>query len=243
MAAPRYFTDFELSSGAIIALDTSDAHHASTVLRCNAGDPLTLISAGVAWDAEFDSLRKRGAMVRALQHAADQGGELPAPVVVLQALTKGAKFDEVVEKTIELGASRIVPVDCIYSEAEGGANKVQRWRRVARAAAMQSRRRVLPAVEDSTNLGDALADFAPGAFALVAYEGAPAGTFEAAMRAYRPGTPVVIAVGPEGGLHADELECAGQYGAHIVSLGPTILRTETAAAALLAAVASSAGWW
>jgi len=243
MAAPRYFTDFKVSAGAMVALDTSDAHHASTVLRCNTGDPLTLVSSGVAWDAEFDSLLKGGAMVRALQHATDQGGELPAPVVVLQALTKGAKFDEVVEKTVELGASRIVPVDCIYSEAEGGANKVQRWRRIARAAAMQSRRRVLPAVEDSTNLCEALAEFAPGAFALVAYEDAPARTFATAMQAYRPGTTVVIAVGPEGGLHADELECARLNGTHIVSLGPTILRTETAAAALLAAVASSAGWW
>src|ERR1700682_1306618 len=159
MAAPRYFTDLKVSAGSLVALDTADEHHASTVLRCNIGDPLTLLSSGVAWDAEFDLLRKRSVFVRAVRLSADQGGELPVPVVVLQALTKGSKFDEVVEKTIELGATCIVPAVCTYSEAEGGAGKVQRWRRVARAAAMQSRRLVLPKVEETTNLGDALGYF------------------------------------------------------------------------------------
>ncbi|HEY5095232.1 MAG TPA: RsmE family RNA methyltransferase [Candidatus Eremiobacteraceae bacterium] len=243
MAVPRYFTDFEVAAGALVVLDLSDAHHASTVLRCNIGEPLTLVSSGVAWDAEFDHLRKRGVIVRALRHASDQGGELPAPVVVLQALTKGAKFDEVVEKTVELGAVRIVPMKCERCEAEGGSNKLERWRRIARAAAMQSRRRVVPAIDATISWGNALARYAPGTLTLVAFEAAPPGTFETAMRSHRLQGAVVIAVGPEGGLHRDEVDAATAQGAHVVSLGPTILRTETAAAALLAAVASRAGWW
>lgn len=243
MPAPRFFTGDQVSAGALVTLDEADGHHASDVLRCKGGELLTLISAGVAWEAQIESSSRRGVTARAIRPASDQGGELPSPVVVLQALTKGAKFDEVVEKTVELGAAAIVPVICERSEAEGGANKVERWRRIARAAAMQSRRRVVPSVEATVRWRSALARYAPGALTLVAFEEAPPGTFETAMRLYQPQTAVVIAVGPEGGLHRDEVDLATAQGAHAVSLGPTILRTETAAAALLAAVASRAGWW
>jgi len=76
--------------------------------------------------------------------------------------------------------------------------------------------------------------FMPRAMAVVAYERAKSATLSAALSSYATGTPIVIAVGPEGGLTAEEVESARELGAHIVSLGPTILRTETAAAALLA---------
>ena len=107
---------------------------------------------------------------------------------------------------------------------------------------MQSRRRIVPAVEQPLSWSDALARYAPGATTLVAFEEAPAGTLARAMDSYRHGA-VVVAVGPEGGFAHEEVESAQLYGAHAVSLGSTILRTETAAAALLAAVASRAGWW
>jgi 16S rRNA (uracil1498-N3)-methyltransferase len=241
MAVPRYFTAERVTDGAILELDAADAHHASSVLRCKSGEPLTLVASSVAWDAEFTSCGTRGVSVRALHAAADQGGELPAPVIVLQAVTKGAKFDEVVEKSVELGASRIVPVIFARCEAEGSAAKDERWRRIARAAAMQSRRRIIPIVDAPLSWEVALERYATGAFTLVAFEGAPSGTLEQAIHAYQGGNEIVIAIGPEGGLQRDEVERARD--AHIVSLGPTILRTETAAAALLAAVAALLRWW
>jgi 16S rRNA (uracil1498-N3)-methyltransferase len=238
MATPRYFTSERVTAGAVLGLDAADAHHAWSVLRRKTGEPLTLIASGVAWDAEFASFEKTAVTVRALQ-----GGELPAPVVVLQAVTKGAKFDEVVEKTVELGAVRIVPVIFARSEAEGSATKDERWRRIARAAAMQSKRRIIPAVDAPLAWERAIERFAPGALMLVAFEGAPRATLGHAIESYQRGNAIVIAVGPEGGLQGDEVERARAHGAHIVSLGPTILRTETAAAALLAAVAARLGWW
>jgi 16S rRNA (uracil1498-N3)-methyltransferase len=243
MGAPRYFTSESVTAGAEIGLDASDAHHASSVLRSKAGEPLTLVASGVAWDAQFASCGKTGVTVRAIQKAPDQSGELPVAVSVLQALTKGAKFDDVVEKTVELGATRIVPVVFARSEAEGSAAKDERWRRIARAAAMQSRRRIIPAVDSPLAWEVALDRYAPGALTLVAFEGAPKETLERAIQTYQRGSDVVIAIGPEGGLQRDEVERARELGAHIVSLGPTILRTETAGAALLAAVASRLGWW
>lgn len=243
MGSPRFFTTDDVTPGALVALDLADAHHASSVLRAKAGEPLTLVSAAATWDSEFASVGKGGVVVRVLRPSADQSGELPVPVIVVQAVTKGAKFDDVVEKTVELGTSLIAPVLCARSEAEGGANKTVRWRRIARAAAMQSRRRIVPAIEESSSWDEALGRFSPGALTLVAFEGADRGSFASAIQTYRSGTAIVIAVGPEGGLQADEVERARFHGAKIVSLGPTTLRTETAAAALLAATASSLGWW
>jgi len=242
MGAPRFFSADDVTAGALVALEEVDAHHASGVLRAKAGEPLTLVSAGAAWDAEFATIGKNSVTTRVVRRSADQGGELPVQVVVLQALTKGAKFDVVVEKTVELGASRIVPVLCARSEAEGGPNKTDRWRRIARAAAMQSRRRIVPEIEPSCSWDDALDRFAAGALTLVAFERADKGSFATAIATYRDNA-IVIAVGPEGGLQADEVARARRHGAQIVSLGPTTLRTETAAAALLAASASSLGWW
>jgi 16S rRNA (uracil1498-N3)-methyltransferase len=108
---------------------------------------------------------------------------------------------------------------------------------------MQSRRLIVPEIDASCSWHDGLARFAVGALTLVAFEGAASGSFASAIATYRPDNAIVIAVGPEGGLQADEVERARLHDAQVVSLGPTTLRTETAAAALLAACASSLGWW
>jgi 16S rRNA (uracil1498-N3)-methyltransferase len=158
----------------------------------------------------------------------------------LQALIKGAKFDDVVEKCVELGASRIVPMRCERSEADASGHKVERWRRIARAAAQQSRRNIVPAVDDVRSFAEALS--AGGVPLLVASERAPKGSLAEALRANAGSTALAIAVGPEGSFTDAELAAAKEAGAAFVSLGPAILRTETAAAALLAAIASVRVW-
>jgi 16S rRNA (uracil1498-N3)-methyltransferase len=243
MQGPRYFVALKVAAGTLVALDADDARHASTVLRSRPGNPLTLLAEGVAWDAEFASVGSDVVTAIARQPCKPQSGELPTQVTILQALTKGAKFDEVVEKSVELGAVSIVPVICARSETAAGENKVARWRRIARAAAMQSRRRIVPSVMAPLSWQLACEAAVPRTMTLVAYEQAESATLSAALSSFAAGAAVVIAIGPEGGLTTDEVELARALGAHIVSLGPTILRTETAAAALLAATAASLGWW
>src|SRR5579863_8782805 len=121
---PRFFVDAELSPQKFVALRRDDAHHAISVLRSKPRDPLTVIAGGISWDAEFESVGSGEVTAIVIGLSADQSGELPADVTVLQALTKGAKFDEVVEKTVELGAVRIVPVIYSRSESQGSASKV-----------------------------------------------------------------------------------------------------------------------
>ncbi|HEY7995177.1 MAG TPA: RsmE family RNA methyltransferase [Candidatus Eremiobacteraceae bacterium] len=238
MSAPRFFVDGPVTTGATIALRPDDAHHASHVLRMRADAPIVVVAGGLAWDAVIGAADCETAHI--LRPSPDSGGDIGIDVTVLQALIKGAKFDDVVEKCVELGASRIVPMRCERSEADASGHKVERWRRIARAAAQQSRRNIVPAVDDVRSFAEALS--AGGVPLLVASERAPKGSLAEALRANAGSTALAIAVGPEGSFTDAELAAAKEAGAAFVSLGPAILRTETAAAALLAAIASVRVW-
>lgn len=240
MSEPRFFADAACDPGALIALSAEDSHHALHVLRLEEGDAVVIVHDGVAWDAALARIAGDSAHAQITRRRDEAGGELPVAITVIQALTKAAKFDDVVEKVVELGARRIVPAICERSYAGPSEAKLERWRRIARSAAQQSRRRVLPVVAAPQPWESAVATIRP---TLVAYERAAPGSFEQAVRSINAARAVAIAVGPEGGLAHADVEAARAAGAALVSLGPTILRTETAAAAMLAALASSAGWW
>ncbi|MBV8081427.1 MAG: RsmE family RNA methyltransferase [Candidatus Eremiobacteraeota bacterium] len=240
MNAPRFFTDAPCSAGALVDLGAEDTNHATRVLRLHDGDALVVINDGVAWDATLRGSDSRQPRAELTGRRDEQGGELPVATTVIQAITKGTKFDDVVEKTVELGARRIVPAMCERSYAQAGDAKIERWRRIARAAAQQSRRRYIPVITAAAPWAHALALVRP---TIVAYEDAPAGSFAQAVRESGNAREIALAVGPEGGLAPADVEAARAARCALVSLGPTILRTETAAAAMLAALASTAGWW
>jgi 16S rRNA (uracil1498-N3)-methyltransferase len=243
MSAPRFFVEDLCEPGRDVGLDRDDAGHAHRVLRMRVGDAVIVVREGTEWDAVLTQIS--GSSGRALVGAArdEPGGELPTAVTVMQALTKGSKFDFVVEKAVELGARRIIPVRCERSYADASDLKVERWRRIAKAAAAQARRRHVPVIDLPVQWGQALADWRDAPAPIVAYESAPAHTLSAALAGVCGAPRLAIAIGPEGGLTGAEIEAARSAGCALVSLGPTILRTETAALALLAAVAAHCGWW
>lgn len=243
MSAPRFFVSEPCAVGIEIALDDGDAHHAANVLELKRGEKVVVLDAVGAWHAEVVAVSKGSVRVRIVGAADESTGELPVAVTVLQALVKGSKFDEVVEKTVELGVRRIVPVRCERSYAEAGSAKIERWRRIARAAAQQSRSRILPIVEDPINWAVAAEKSAASMATIVAWEGAPHGSLAQAIQSMKDAKAIAIAVGPEGSFTEVELAVAQSAGCLLVSLGPTILRTETAAAAMLAAIASGCDWW
>jgi 16S rRNA (uracil1498-N3)-methyltransferase len=240
---PRFFVDEPCEPGREVHLDSADARHAHIVLRLRAGDPLIVVRDGTAWDAALTGVRATEARVRIASARDEAGGELPAAVTVMQALTKGAKFDFVVEKAVELGARTIVPVQCARSHTDASEHKVERWRRIARAAASQARRRYIPIITEPLAWASALGRWSSTPPPIVAYERAPAGTLEEALAQACPAPNVAVAIGPEGGLTDAEVEAARGAGCALVSLGPTILRTETAALAMLAALAARCNWW
>ncbi|MBC5827328.1 MAG: 16S rRNA (uracil(1498)-N(3))-methyltransferase [Candidatus Eremiobacteraeota bacterium] len=239
---PRFFVDEPQAPNRQVFLESGDARHAMQVLRLGLHDRIIIVSAGAAWEAEITQVARGAVTARILSERIEGAAELPVAITVLQAIVKGTKFDEVVEKAVELGAGAIIPVACERSYASVGPNQLARWRRIARAAAAQSRRRLVPLVGEPITWTAAMAD-AKLRPCIVAYEGASAGSLASALKRLEPKQFLAVAVGPEGSFTKAELAAADGAGCVRAWLGPTILRTESAAAAMIAAVACRMGWW
>jgi 16S rRNA (uracil1498-N3)-methyltransferase len=159
------------------------------------------------------------------------------PVVLVQGLCKGDKLDWIVEKATELGVAEIRPVrarrSVVQLDAVRGEQKVQRWRRIAEAAARQCGRATVPIIAQVAEVAAAAA-FPSGAHLLLLDEQAlgPSLGDAVSAQANEPG-PVVLFVGPEGGWDREEVKTLADRGALPVTLGHLILRAETAALAAL----------
>lgn len=240
--SPRVFTDVPCAPGTRVTLDPADARHLALVLRMRPGDSITLASNRVAWQATLQEV-KRGRVIAEILTPLEPAGELPVAITILQAIPKGTKMDEVVEKVTELGAARIVPIRCERSYGGDAATKVERWRRIAHAAAAQSQRLVVPAIEAPADLVPAIERVGAEAQVLVAWEQAARSSLESSLARVDPDAPIAIAIGPEGSFSDTEVEAARRLHCDLVSLGPTTLRTETAAPAAIAAIAALRKWW
>ncbi|MGA8535154.1 MAG: 16S rRNA (uracil(1498)-N(3))-methyltransferase [Candidatus Tumulicola sp.] len=238
MPARRFFVEGVRETGACVAIAGSDARKIVRVLRLTDGDAIEVVdSAGQLFAASvaIDGTRVRATLDRTAADDADDAG-VPR-FDVAQALPKGTKMDFVVEKTTELGANAILPFCSERTIArDAGAARVERWRRLAKTSAQQCGRRAVPVVRDVLPAFDSLLErFKDYDAVLFPWELAPhAPLRERLPELIRDAHRVLIVVGPEGGFTHDEAEAAQARGASLLWMGPRILRTETAAMALLA---------
>lgn len=169
-----------------------------------------------------------------------------SPVTLLQGLPRAERMDLVVQKATELGAARVVPVRVARSAA-GQQGRPDRWDKIAQEAARQSGRADWPDIAAVTELEAALAGLAAGGLRIVPWEEAPEARPLAAIlaEATAPGVAspatVTLLVGPEGGLTREEIDLATGAGFQIATMGPRILRTETAAIVALALAQAALG--
>ena len=231
---PRFFTDSPLSPGLTVTLSGEDSRHVSRSLRMKPGDPLTLCDGkGADADCVIISVGEETAVeVKAVRPSES---EPPYRAVVFQAATKGEKFDTVVQKATELGASSVTPFvssRCIYRPDTGARDKkAQRWEKIAEEASKQSGRGVIPKIGETLAFSAMLAEAAASDIALFCWEGATE-PLPSVLKGRTPSS-VSVVVGPEGGFSEKEAEEARAAGLVPVSLGRRILRTETAAGAVL----------
>lgn len=233
----RFFIEGIHAAGDVVTLDAGDARKLTAVLRMRSGDAVEAIdSASTRFRAELeiDGTRVRARLTEALP-APERSGPR---IVVAQGIPKGQKMDFVVEKLTELGAAAIVPLRSARTVADASPAKLDRWRRLAKTAAMQCGRADVPPIEEPIDLAGLVARCAAADLALVPWEAADPVPLRDRLPGLAAGArDVVVVVGPEGGFSADEVAALEAAGAHAVSLGRRILRTETAAMALLAMLA------
>ncbi|GAA5155559.1 16S rRNA (uracil(1498)-N(3))-methyltransferase [Amycolatopsis dongchuanensis] len=237
----------ELPAGSRAVLDGDEARHAVTVRRMRAGERLVLSDGkGAAADCVVDAVR--AGRDPALDLVVERRWSEPEPrlrVVVVQALAKGDRGELAVELATEAGADAILPWRAERSVArweEGprGAKALARWQNTARAAAKQARRLWVPEVPEPVGTTSLAASVKDAALALVLE-----GTAE--QRLTTVDLPaegdLLLVVGPEGGITDAELDTLCAAGAIPVRLGPTVLRTSTAAAVALGALGARTTRW
>ena len=243
----RFFVPPEWLAADPVRLTGALAHQLGRVLRLRPGDHVALLDdTGWEYDAELLSLSAREVTARVVdrrQPAGEPGREL----ALHPALPKGKKLDWVLQKGTELGATVFEPLIsryCVPQGGEDGAAKLARWRRIVTEAAEQSGRTRLPRVSAPVTFAAACAAASSDALHLILSPDESALPLRRALAArpeLGPDTAVHVYVGPEGGFSPDELELARSGGLVAVSLGPRILRTETAPLAALAALGYALG--
>jgi len=232
MARRRFFVDQVRNGRAELAGE--DAHHLTRVLRVEAGQKFEISDSSRVWLAEVETARKNLVTFSVL-HEIEPTPEL-STITLYAALIKFERLEWAIEKATELGVSRIVPVETTRSEQglfQGAMKRVERWRRIAREASEQSRRLRVPEIADPAKLDSAIADRA--SHRVLLDENPGVAPFFKAIR-LSPGGSISLAVGPEGGWMNDERRRLGESGWQAASLGPLILRAETAVCAALAIV-------
>lgn len=227
-----------------VTLGPSLAHRLGRVLRLKRGDRLVLFDGG---PREYE-VQLTGVSANAV--TAVVVGERAAPLeptirlTLYQALVRANRFDLVLEKGTEVGVSRFVPLltarGRLQNEHETSAARAERWRRIVIEAAEQSGRGQVPTVEAPVTLEEALAR--AGGLRILPWEGERLKGLTAYLRSLkeRP-REVALFIGPEGGFEAEEVAMAESAGAVVVTLGPRILRSETAGIVAAALVLDALG--
>lgn len=237
MAAPRFLVPIELtpaSVGQTIALPAAAAHHALRVVRLAVGDALTLFSgAGGEYAATIARTERSAAWVR-IEAFDPAERESPFPVTIAQSVAANDAMDYAIRKATELGVAAIQPLVTERSaplpSAERSNKRLAHWRGVVAAACEQCGRNRIPEVAAPLSWSDWLERWKGTGILLAPGEQQSLATLS------RPALPVALVIGPEGGFSEREIDAARATAFHAVSLGPRVLRTETAAVAALASM-------
>lgn len=253
---PRFFIK-EPSDGYTlndrIVLSGADAHHIARSLRMRRGDELTVCTQdGVEYDCVLSDLSPERVTLT-VRGARRTFAEPEVRVSVFQALPKAAKLEWTIQKCVELGAAEIIPVlsaRCVARpDAESAEKKGKRWNTIAEEAAKQSGRGIIPTVSDVISYPEALARMCKSDLYFVCYEDqtTPGADLSALLTAsfgkasLHSARSAAFFIGPEGGISPEEAALARRSGIPLVSLGPRILRTETAPVCVMSCIMYASG--
>jgi 16S rRNA (uracil1498-N3)-methyltransferase len=230
--------------GDLVELSGPEGRHAVAVKRLQVGERIDLgDGAGTVLHGVVEALSGRDSLVARVQERA----VLPAPqprIVVVQALPKGERGETAVETLTEVGVDVIVPWQAERCVARWSGDKVLRgqakWAAAARAAGKQARRAWLPQVAPLARTSDVEALVAAAECAIVLHEEAHVPLRDVALPV---AGDIVLIVGPEGGVSAEELDRLTAAGAHLALLGPTVMRTSTAGTVAAGVILAATPRW
>ncbi|MGH2376149.1 MAG: RsmE family RNA methyltransferase [bacterium] len=223
-APRRFFAERAALDQEEIAFAPREGHHIARVLRLRPGERLIVFDGSREVDAEL--LRVDGPTVTARRVGPPRPARRPVELALLQGVARGPKMDLVIRMATEIGIAALHPVLTSRAVAGPGSARAARWQRIAEQAARQSGRGDVPTIHAPAPLDAALAALGPVDLFIIPWEAEMRPIGE--VIAGRPFATAAVFIGPEGGLEPEEIAAARAAGGLTVSLGPLILRTETA---------------
>ncbi len=219
-----------------ITITGSDVNHIKNVLRMHPGETIRVSGQEKDYFGKILELTDTFVQVGIVDGNAPST-ELSGKVFLFQGIPKGNRMETVIEKAVELGVFEIIPVDMRYCvvklDEKKAAAKVKRWRKLAEAAAKQSKRSRIPNVHPVMDFREAAAYASDCDICLVPYENESGmDTAREAFASIRPGSSISVMIGPEGGFAPEEIDLVRDT-MRLISLGRRILRTDTAGIAVL----------
>ena len=239
----RYFVK-QRASGERFIIEEEDRHHIVKVMRMQIGDRIICVDSegnqAVCRLAEITD----SSVVADIVQWKDEVPELPISITIASGLPKGDKLEWIIQKGTELGAHQFLPFTAARSvvkwDAKKAAKKIERWQKIAKEAAEQSHRALMPHVISPMSFKDLLGKGKDFDYKLAAFEeesrSGETSLFSSTLQRMNPGESLLLVFGPEGGLADDEVRQLKEYGFGLCGLGPRILRTETAPLYSLAAI-------
>lgn len=221
-----------------IHIGGNDVNHIKNVLRMKAGEELWISDGGKKeYHCQIEDLEEEEALLHIL-YSQEPDYELPNRIYLFQGLPKADKMELIIQKAVELGAYAVIPVEtrrCVVKlDGKKAEKKTARWQQIAESAAKQSKRMLIPEVYNVMTYKQAVEFSRELDIRLIPYELAK-GMKETKeiLSGIKPGQSIGIFIGPEGGFEESEVQTVMEAGAHPITLGHRILRTETAGLAIL----------
>jgi 16S rRNA (uracil1498-N3)-methyltransferase len=234
----NFFVNNEQISENKVNIVGEDFNHIVNVLRMKKGDKIYICNKenSESFLAEIDNILNDSVQANILEK--NFSTESNVEITIYQGLPKSEKMEYIIQKSTELGASVLVPVNMKYciSKLKDEEKKHDRWQKIAEVAAKQSKRNIIPRIEKLVNVSDICNRINDYDLVIIAYENEENINMKNVLSESKNPKKIAIVIGPEGGLSKEEVEKMKNAGAKIVSLGNRILRTETASTAMLSMI-------
>lgn len=240
----RYFLENKNINGNTVKITGDDFHHITRVMRMEPGEEIITVNEnGLDAITEISEITN-DVVIGTVIEWKNEESELPIKVAIVSGLPKGDKLEYIVQKGTELGAIEFIPFIATRSvvkwDHKKANKKIERLQKIAKEAAEQSHRSVLPTVQEPMTVAQLIQYAERFDFKLIAFEEEAKRGEKAqlakVLTAVQPGQSILFVFGPEGGLTVEEVNKLGEAGFCACGLGPRILRTETAPLYALAAV-------
>lgn len=215
-----------------------DANHISNVLRMKKGEEIYICNNKTSerFLANIKSIEKEKITANIIKKI--ESTEPSIEITLFQGLPKADKMEYIIQKSVELGINKIVPVDMKYciAKIKDEDKKISRWQSISEAAAKQSKRSKIVQIERKTDINEICSKINEYDLTIIAYEDEAKLTIKEILKQNKNAKKIAIIIGPEGGISKEEVEKIKNAGAKAASLGKLILRTETASIAMLSMI-------